>query len=400
MRQRDNFPKRVKENIAARVNHRCSNPTCRASTSGPQLDHGKAINIGVAAHIAAAAEGGPRFDASMPNAERSSARNAIWLCQNCAKLIDNDEQRFSHKMLKDWKKDAEELAKSRIGRPSLFDRDDQPDFRFMKASSLIDHLNVAKEAFNDNNTVDSISKFLPGDAKNCARKELLAQGVGLSGGMYSIIGTSFDDGWNWKIFFMNVGEFGWHVVGQTTLDSQKGNVPQVTYIPGTPGALVLEHLSSYGTGLYFVSVSWYRITPDRIKPIISYPRKFYVNGWGMPFDRYLDSETLRSPARLSSGQFLVSRFSIRYEIAGNKSNAFMKELLFLDELYLSLEWNEEAGVFVPQTSADDFSIINQIWGEDTEGFVKRNASRLKHLLSNGNAKQKAFAEKQLSTIHL
>src|SRR5690242_10450826 len=59
---RDDFPESAKRALSARVNAKCSNPDCGAATSGPQLDPCKALNVGVAAHIAAAAPGGPRYD--------------------------------------------------------------------------------------------------------------------------------------------------------------------------------------------------------------------------------------------------------------------------------------------------------------------------------------------------
>src|SRR5258708_32752239 len=91
---RDDFSATVKLHLALRVNHRCSNPNCRATTSGPQCRPEASLNIGVAAHITAASEGGPRFNASLSTEERVSAQNGIWLCQNCAKLVDNDEERL------------------------------------------------------------------------------------------------------------------------------------------------------------------------------------------------------------------------------------------------------------------------------------------------------------------
>jgi hypothetical protein len=62
---RDDFNKEVKRVIAARVNNLCSNPSCRAQTSGPKVDSTKAINIGVAAHITAASPGGPRYESAL-----------------------------------------------------------------------------------------------------------------------------------------------------------------------------------------------------------------------------------------------------------------------------------------------------------------------------------------------
>src|SRR5439155_241792 len=107
---RDEFPKPVVETLAKRVGNRCSNPGCRKRTSGPHTEDDKALNVGVAAHITAASPGGPRYDASLTQEERRSIGNGIWLCQSCAKLVDNDESRYTKLLLVKWKQDAEQDA--------------------------------------------------------------------------------------------------------------------------------------------------------------------------------------------------------------------------------------------------------------------------------------------------
>lgn len=72
------------------------------------------MNIGVAAHITAASPDGPRYDECLSQSERKGIRNGIWLCQNCAKLIDNDPNYYSIAKLKIWKQRAEEKARRRI----------------------------------------------------------------------------------------------------------------------------------------------------------------------------------------------------------------------------------------------------------------------------------------------
>ena len=104
---RDDFFLKTKELLAKRVANRCSNPSCRQITRGPHEDRTKAVNIGVAAHITAASEDGPRFDPSLTPNERRSAENGIWLCQSCAKLVDNDPIRYSADVLRQWKVRAE-----------------------------------------------------------------------------------------------------------------------------------------------------------------------------------------------------------------------------------------------------------------------------------------------------
>ena len=92
---RDEFNEDVKRTVAERARYLCSRPSCRAFTSGPRMDSTKSLNVGVAAHITAASPGGPRYDAALTPEERRHVDNAIWLCQTCGKLVDNDEGRFT-----------------------------------------------------------------------------------------------------------------------------------------------------------------------------------------------------------------------------------------------------------------------------------------------------------------
>jgi hypothetical protein len=111
---RDEFSADVKDILARRAGIRCSNPDCRRPSSGPRDAPDKAVNIGVAAHITAATPGGPRYDESLSSEGRKAIENGIWLCQNCAKLIDNDAERFTTNILRRWKSLAEEAARLNV----------------------------------------------------------------------------------------------------------------------------------------------------------------------------------------------------------------------------------------------------------------------------------------------
>lgn len=89
---------------------RCSNPKCRKLTTGPRTDSTRIVNVGVGAHITGASEGGPRFDPCLSSEDRKSPDNGIWLCQSCAKLIDNDPTRYTVDLLRSWKTQAEASA--------------------------------------------------------------------------------------------------------------------------------------------------------------------------------------------------------------------------------------------------------------------------------------------------
>jgi len=113
--QRDNFPRQTRDILAKRAGQLCSNPDCRITTSGPHDDAHKTIDLGVAAHISAASPGGPRYNRHMSSEERSSISNGIWLCQNCAKLVDSDTTRFPEQLLIIWKRVHEEFVKGQMG---------------------------------------------------------------------------------------------------------------------------------------------------------------------------------------------------------------------------------------------------------------------------------------------
>jgi tetratricopeptide (TPR) repeat protein len=106
----DRFSQAVKAVLARRVADRCSNPVCRAVTSGPGLRPEDFSNVGVAAHITAASPGGPRYDPTLTPQERASAINGIWLCGTCAHLVDTDEENYPVDLLRRWKAEAEDRA--------------------------------------------------------------------------------------------------------------------------------------------------------------------------------------------------------------------------------------------------------------------------------------------------
>lgn len=108
---RDDFTEKTKKIMQQRAGNRCSNPDCRCLTSGPNHDPEKATSIGVASHITAAAENGPRYDSFLTQEERKSIFNGIWLCQNCSKLIDSDPSIYTVSLLQRWKSHSEELAR-------------------------------------------------------------------------------------------------------------------------------------------------------------------------------------------------------------------------------------------------------------------------------------------------
>ncbi|MEP6683923.1 MAG: hypothetical protein ABJA35_11715 [Parafilimonas sp.] len=120
-KNRHDFTRRTIDILGKRVAFLCSNPNCRKHTIGPNQNPEKATIIGIAAHITAASPEGPRYDVTLTESERLHIDNGIWLCSNCAMLIDKDENRYSVALLNSWKADAEnEMLENLFGKTKIY----------------------------------------------------------------------------------------------------------------------------------------------------------------------------------------------------------------------------------------------------------------------------------------
>lgn len=139
---RDDFTQASKNRLAKQARYHCSNPSCRKLTSAPTSDGSKEMNIGVAAHICAAAPGvgARRYRADMTPDQRKSHENGIWLCQDCAKAIDSDDPIFTEAFLHSWKqKHSEDMWRSVIDKlpfgPTMPPTVAEISARFQKAAA-------------------------------------------------------------------------------------------------------------------------------------------------------------------------------------------------------------------------------------------------------------------------
>ena len=109
---RDDFSSKVRDQIARRAGYMCSWPGCKKLTWSASERREGAVNIGVAAHISAAASRGPRYDESQSQEERASADNGIWLCQDHAHQLDADAQSYNVERIRKWKMNHEEQVRN------------------------------------------------------------------------------------------------------------------------------------------------------------------------------------------------------------------------------------------------------------------------------------------------
>jgi len=109
--RRDDFTEATRIKLAKQVGWHCSKPECVRPTVGPTADGENEIMLGRAAHITAAAPGGPRYNPRLTVEERRSKNNGIWLCTDCATLIDEDESAYPEATIREWKSLAQKRAR-------------------------------------------------------------------------------------------------------------------------------------------------------------------------------------------------------------------------------------------------------------------------------------------------
>jgi hypothetical protein len=92
----------------------CSNPSCRRNTIFYNRESETLVQIGQAAHIKGRLSGSPRHDPMQKKEDCQHFNNGIWLCNNCARLVDVDANSYSVDLLIQWKKQAEDDIKNKI----------------------------------------------------------------------------------------------------------------------------------------------------------------------------------------------------------------------------------------------------------------------------------------------
>jgi hypothetical protein len=113
-KNRDDFSEKTKLEIAKRAGWLCSDPSCRRDTIGSTSDGDGEINLGTAAHICAAAPGGPRYDPNQTPAQRRSPDNGIWMCRLHGAAVDAKDSKFTVELLHEWKAQAQKDSWRRV----------------------------------------------------------------------------------------------------------------------------------------------------------------------------------------------------------------------------------------------------------------------------------------------
>jgi hypothetical protein len=118
MAKRDDFSPDTVIALQKRAAFICSNPECRRLTIAPSGEDPMKCNYaGVAAHITAATDGGPRWDANLSPVQRSDISNGIFLCGFCATMVDkNKGLDFPVPVLRAWKEQHDAWVRENLNK--------------------------------------------------------------------------------------------------------------------------------------------------------------------------------------------------------------------------------------------------------------------------------------------
>ena len=150
MSTEDRFKQSVIAILAKRAANRCASPECGAVTSGPTVEPNGSVNVGEAAHIYGAHPGSARYDEKMASSDRSAITNAIWLCGNCHKKIDDDPSRYPPGLLFEWQREHERQISEQIGKAAAEVRhryEKRHLEEFGRLSYLAERLIIEKDAY-------------------------------------------------------------------------------------------------------------------------------------------------------------------------------------------------------------------------------------------------------------
>lgn len=132
---RQNFSQLTRWQLAMSVNFRCARPGCGLVTHFYDPSRNETINIqGQAAHIHAASPLGPRYEPELTAEQTRGFSNGVWLCANCATLIDRLPDEHPGDLLILWHADAvDRIRRTGLGAGGYLSFDARKDAEAVKA---------------------------------------------------------------------------------------------------------------------------------------------------------------------------------------------------------------------------------------------------------------------------
>lgn len=233
--------------------------------------------------------------------------------------------------------------------------------------------------------------------------------------------TRFFDLCRYLVFARTSDGRAWKFLGHVDHDFNKYEMARhrIASINGKPFFVVRGQEGS-GSGFALYAETWYEVTDNGVKPVLSYPSDGHTNPWPAGLARSF--KVLTVPGAAGSNRLTV-QYSVSYDAAGYDNDNLKLE--FVNRHRATYKWDAAQGKFVldpPQSniSAEEIEAIANIQSEDEpkagtkigdttfyssskafigggyEVFLKYNSQRLMTIAKGRAAKSKAWLKQFLT----
>ena len=233
--------------------------------------------------------------------------------------------------------------------------------------------------------------------------------------------TRFFDFCRYLVFARAPDGRGWKFLGHVDHDFNKYEMARhrIAAVNGKP-FLVVRGQEGSGSGYALYAETWYQVSDNGVKPVLSYPSDGHTNPWPAGLARSFRVTTIPGAARANRP---TRQYTVSYDAAGYEGNDVKLE--FVNQHRASYNWDDAAGKFVfdPQQSnisAAEVAAIANIESEEApkdgakignitfyssskafigggyEVFLKYNLPRLMTIAKGRAAKSKAWLKQFLT----
>ncbi len=233
--------------------------------------------------------------------------------------------------------------------------------------------------------------------------------------------TRFVDFCRYLVFGRTQDGRGWKFLGHIDHDFNKYEMARhrIASANGKP-FLVVRGQEGSGSGYALYAETWYEVSDNGVKPVLSYPSDGHTNPWPAGLARSFNVTTIPVAARANR---LTVQYTVSYDAAGYDNDNVKLE--FVNQHRAAYSWDAAQGKFVldPQhsnISAQEIAAIANIQSEDEpkagtkigettfysssqafigggyEVFLKYNSQRLMAIAKGRSAKSKSWLKQFLT----
>jgi hypothetical protein len=177
--------------------------------------------------------------------------------------------------------------------------------------------------------------------------------------------TRFFDSCRYLVFARAQDKRGWKFIGHVDHDFNKYEMARhhIAAVNGQP-FFVMRGQEGSGSGFALYAETWYDVSGNGVKPVLSYPSDGHTNPWPAGLARSFKVTAIPAAARANR---LTIQYTVTYDTAGYDDDNVKLE--FINQHRASYKWEDPSGKFVldPQQSnisAEEIAAIANIQSDE------------------------------------